>query len=75
MIGKILTDAINRLDNYQSTHREDVSDMLFQLEALKAHMRWMRSFWEEPTLEDLTLEDLQIKPWAERRKFHKTNTF
>ena len=70
MIGKILTDTIKRLDNYQSTHPEDVSDMLFQLEALKAHMRWMRSFWEEPTL-----EDLQIKQWAERKKLHKFNTF
>ena len=69
MIGKILTDTIERLDNYQLTHPEEVSDMLFQLEVLKAHMKWMRSYWEEPTL-----EDLQITP-RERRKLHKSSIF
>ncbi len=54
-LGKILTDTLERLEHYQSTHPEEVSDM--QLEALKAHMKWVRSYWEEPTM-----EDLQIKP-------------
>ena len=56
-LGKILTDTLERLDNYQSAHPEEISDMQFQLEALKAHIKWVRSYWEEPTL-----EDLQIKP-------------
>jgi len=54
-LGKILTDTLERLEHYQSTHPEEVSDM--QLEALKAHMKWVRRYWEEPTM-----EDLQIKP-------------
>ena len=57
MLGKILTDTLESLENYQSAHPEEVLDMQFQLEALKAHMKWVRSYWEEPTL-----EDLQIKP-------------
>lgn len=56
-LGKILTDTLERLDNYQSAHPEEVSVMQFQLEALKAHIKWVRGYWEEPTL-----EDLQIKP-------------
>ena len=52
MLGKILTDMLERLDIYQSTHPEDVSDMLLELEALKAHMNWVREMWEEPILED-----------------------
>ena len=52
-LGKILTDTLERLEHYQSTHPEEVSDMQFQLEALKAHMKWVRKMWEEPTLEDL----------------------
>ena len=55
MLRKILTDTINRLDNYQSIQPEEVSDIQFQIETLKAHMRWMRSYWEEPTLEDLQI--------------------
>lgn len=35
MLGKILTDSLERLENYQSTNPEEVSDMQFQLEALK----------------------------------------
>ena len=57
MLGKILTDTLEILENYQSTHPEEVLNMQFQLEALKAHMKWVRSYWEEPTM-----EDLQIKP-------------
>jgi len=53
MLGKILTDTLERLDNYQSAHPEEVSDMQFQLEVLKAHMKWVRRYWEEPTAEEL----------------------
>ena len=53
MLGKILTDTLNTLDNYQSAHPEEVSDMQFQLAALKAHMKWVRRYWEEPTSSQL----------------------
>jgi len=53
MLGKILTDSLETLEHYQSTHPEEVSDMQFQLEALKAHMKLFKRFIEEPTLEDL----------------------
>ncbi len=53
MLGKILTDTLERLENYQSANPEEVSNMQFRLEALKAHMKWVRKMWEEPTLEDL----------------------
>jgi len=53
MLGKILTDSLERLEHYQSTHPEEVLDIQFKLEAFKAHMKWVRSYWEEPTLEEL----------------------
>ncbi len=34
MLGKILTDTLERLENYQSAHPEEILDMQFQLEAL-----------------------------------------
>ena len=45
MLGKILTDTLERLENYQLTHPEEVSFMQLEIEALKAHMKWMRSHW------------------------------
>ncbi len=53
MLGKILTDSLERLEHYQSTRPEEVLDIQFKLEAFKAHMKWVRSYWEEPTLEEL----------------------
>ena len=57
MIGDILSDTIQRLESYQREYPEENCDIQLQLEALKAHIKWVRSYWEEPTL-----EDLQINP-------------
>ncbi len=59
MLGKILTNTIERLENYQLTHPEEVSFMQLEIEALKAHMKWMRSHWEEPTMENIQIKNLE----------------
>lgn len=53
IMNRILTNALLDIETFQKEHPDDISDMVFQLEALKAHMKWIKNAWLEPTLEDL----------------------